>query len=1314
MAETHPTCLAYIIYFLRERFYRQAINSTVSFLRTYPNDSVILFFKAFGALNEGHTQEAIRELTQLRDKPQTSLCSVMALLCAHRQSETPDQEAVSELEACLKTSRRTAEDRDLYFAALLYWILGRNEKARDYVERMLKMSTTSSQGLILKGWIFLTSENEAHRSQAIRYFDGGLRDSKDVFGMMGKAEFFMLRQNQSCALDMISQVIASHPNFIPALVLKMNMFMSFHDWEQTAEVAERILETETHNLKALQMMTIISEAKDGDMKKVTEYLQLLLRAIEVLEPSTFSLHVDFTLPISRLCGHNSVVVQMLTAFVQRAVSRAPDNSAMDCELGYLLTLQGKYKEAHRWYTKALNIDQGSMAASIGMIKCQLMDGQVEKASQQLDFFQEVQQSLGRSAEVSLLQAILAQKKGAAEERVVALLKEATELHLQTLRGLPHGVDYLQRLNLNFLLQVVSMHLANSQDIPLEAGQLPPFGLKHSTMILEAVIKAAPGVLISCYYMARVKFLIGDQAAAQHFLNLCMDKEPTMPEIHLLQAKLHVHTGDYRKSLSCLESGVSHNFELRQMPQYNLIKARALKGIGELTKAIQCLRMLTAMPGVRRATEGRETSLSLSERVSVFLELADALRLNGEQHEAANVMQDAIWLFKETPEEMRVMVANVDLALAKDDVDTALNVLRTITPGNSCYIQGKEKMANIYLERMRNKKLYIESYREICQQLPGPHSKILLADAFMKIQEPEKAIEVYQEAVKMAPKDATFVKKICQALVRTYQYDKAVEYYMTALSTSMNDSVYLELAELLFKLQHFEKAQHILEKALEHENNTSLTTMMNDVKLLRILVKVLHAQNEPCLETLQKIYELQQRVVRRLPFEQPEKSDEQRRVTAAICCEQAKEYHYSNDLEKAEQCYSEALNHCPDDTEINFQIAQLYYEHHKLDYCKDQCLKILQHDKKHTATSMLLGDVLFRKNQKEEAISLYTDILHQNPGNFHALARLIHMLHRVGRLDVLPFFVKCESHSPTAVKEPGYHYCKGLYYWHAYRVKEALKHLSQARGDPEWGEETVELMVRICLNPDRETFGGEVFKRPEQDQSSSSPVPSDIDRSELIGVNMAQELLKTFRPRSKASQDKARILYNLCLVHSKEPEQVEKAVLMMSEMAGKNVFLEASLLVAAQGLLQLKQFPRARNFLKRISKVQWTHAIAEDFEKSCLLLADMYITMGRNTNAEKLLNDCIQHNMSCSKAFEYKGYMMENDQRYKDAAELYELAWKYSHCVDPAVGYRLAFNYLRSKNYTLAIDVCHQVLLENPDYPQIRDEILDRALRSLRP
>ncbi|XP_036445416.1 tetratricopeptide repeat protein 21B [Colossoma macropomum] len=1312
MAETHPTCLASLIYLLRERFYRQAVNSAVSFLKTYPNDPVLLFFKAFGALNEGRTQEAMRELTHLRDKPQTSLCSVMALLCAHRQSETVDREAVSELDACLKMSRRTAGDRALYFASLLYWILGRNEKARDYVEKMLKLSSSSSQGLILKGWIFLTSDNDVERSQAARYFDSGLRDSKDVFGLMGKAEFFMVRQNESRALDMVNQIIASHPQFIPALVLKMNIFMSHHNWEQTAEEAERILETDAHNLKALQMMSVISAAKDGDMRKVKEYLQRLLSAVEVTEPSTLSLHVEVTLPISRLCGHNGDVVQMLTSFVQRAVSRAPHDSALASELGYLLTLQHKYKEAHRWYTKALNVDPGSVAALEGMIRCQLTDGQVEEAAQQLDFFHEVQQSLGRSAEVTLLQALLAQKKGAAQESVVALLKEATELHLQALRGLPHSVDYLQRLNLNFLLQVVRMHLANSQDTPYDAGQPHPFGLKHSSMILEAVIRAAPGVFASCYYMAQVKFLTGDQAATQHFLNLCMEKEPTMPEIHLLQAKRHLHAGDFSKCLSCLESGVSYNFELRQMPQYNLIKARALKGTGELTAAIQCLRMVLSMPGVRRVTEGQKTSLSLSERVSVFLEFADALRLNGEQHEAAKVMQDGIWQFKETPEEMRVMVANVDLALAKDDVDTALNVLQSVPPGKSSYIQAKEKMAYIYLERMRNKKRYIECYREICEQLPGPHSSALLADAFMKIQEPEKAIEVYQEAVKMAPKEASFATKIGQALVRTHQYDKAVNYYETALSTSMQDSVCLELAELLLKLRRFERAQQILEKALDHEDSANLSTMINDVAFLRMLVKVMHAKNEPCLDKLQQIYELQQKIVRRLSFEQPEKIDQQKRMAAVVCCELAQKFCSNHDLEKAKQCYSEALMYCTDDIEINFQIAQLYYEHHSLDYCEDQCLKILKLDEKHTSTSMLLADVVFRKNRREEAIKRYSDIIYQYPGNFCALAKLLHMLRWVGRLDdVLPFFKTCETYSSTAVTEPGYNYCKGLYYWHAYRVREALIHLSQARGDPEWGEDAVELMVHICLNPDKETFGGEVFESSEEDLDSSPPFAFG---GKLIGMSIAQDLLRTFRPRSKTGQYKAVFLYNLCLVHSKEPKQVEKAVLVLSDMVAKNVLLEASLLVAAQAFLLLKQSPRARNFLKRISKAQWTHGIAEDFEKSCLLLADMYIKMGKYTNAEKLLDDCIRYNMSCSRAYEYKGFMMENDQRYKDAAQQYELAWKYSYFTDPAIGYRLAFSYLKCKNYTQAIDVCHQVLLEHPDYPQIQAEILNRAQLLLRP
>lgn len=48
------------------------------------------------------------------------------------------------------------------------------------------------------------------------------------------------------------------------------------------------------------------------------------------------------------------------------------------------------------------------------------------------------------------------------------------------------------------------------------------------------------------------------------------------------------------------------------------------------------------------------------------------------------------------------------------------------------------------------------------------------------------------------------------------------------------------------------------------------------------------------------------------------------------------------------------------------------------------------------------------------------------------------------------------------------------------------------------------------------------------------------------------------------------------------------------------------------------------------------------------------------------------------------------------------------------GYRLAFNYLKAKRLVEAIDVCHAVLHQHPNYPKIRPDILDKARQGLRP
>lgn len=53
-------------------------------------------------------------------------------------------------------------------------------------------------------------------------------------------------------------------------------------------------------------------------------------------------------------------------------------------------------------------------------------------------------------------------------------------------------------------------------------------------------------------------------------------------------------------------------------------------MGQLAEATQTLKMVMSLPGMRREAKGKEMSISNSDRVSAYLELAEALRLNGEQ------------------------------------------------------------------------------------------------------------------------------------------------------------------------------------------------------------------------------------------------------------------------------------------------------------------------------------------------------------------------------------------------------------------------------------------------------------------------------------------------------------------------------------------------------------------------------------------------------------------------------------------------------------------------------------------------------------
>ena len=64
-----------------------------------------------------------------------------------------DKESVQQLEARLKQTRTSCGENALYFAGMFLWHTGRHDKAREYVDRMLKMSNGSKEVCCMIGVI---------------------------------------------------------------------------------------------------------------------------------------------------------------------------------------------------------------------------------------------------------------------------------------------------------------------------------------------------------------------------------------------------------------------------------------------------------------------------------------------------------------------------------------------------------------------------------------------------------------------------------------------------------------------------------------------------------------------------------------------------------------------------------------------------------------------------------------------------------------------------------------------------------------------------------------------------------------------------------------------------------------------------------------------------------------------------------------------------------------------------------------------------------------------------------------------------------
>eukprot|EP01116_Phalansterium_solitarium_P004835 TRINITY_DN15_c3_g2_i2.p1 TRINITY_DN15_c3_g2~~TRINITY_DN15_c3_g2_i2.p1 ORF type:complete len:791 (+),score=378.52 TRINITY_DN15_c3_g2_i2:101-2473(+) len=789
---------------------------------------------------------------------------------------------------------------------------------------------------------------------------------------------------------------------------------------------------------------------------------------------------------------------------------------------------------------------------------------------------------------------------------------------------------------------------------------------------------------------------------------------------MLMSQIELKADHPKAAAASLEQCLSHNFDVKDTAMFYLQKARIHQSLGEYQESLKVLQeaMTLAKDSANQASAGTARSqkekkqqaaaaafkVTLYDKVSLYLELANTYTKLDQMEEAAKIFNQGMNEVRSTVEEVRLLIAHAQFMLKKGQVETAIGMLGGVTADLPYYVKAQTVLAAIHLHQRNDKRMYIDCYRKMVESDPTVHTCCLLGDAFMKIQEPEQAIKAYQIALEQNPKDTNLPSKIGKAMIITHDYNKALSYYESAVKGDpTNAQLKYELAELYTKLRKFERAEKLLKDSLgDSSDPTDYTATMKEVKIYMLMSKVSTgaSDDQASIDGLLKARELQMSVLQRVRGEQADFVRQQKGIGANICFELGNTYNNHNQPDKALQYYNEALRNDESHEKSILALARLHLARGELDPCQNQCVIALRLDSGNEEAAMMLADLMFRKNEPEAAIFHFQQLLERKPNHYVALSRLIQLLRRAGKLSDVPKFLKlAESLSARAALDAGFHYCKGLYARYTNNPREALTEFYAARKDSEFGTRVLEHMIEIYINPDNDI------------QLEQAGGGGENDKEFMKSVQSARDLLKEIPPMSRTM--KHQVLECYAQMVTKNKGDIENAIATLGNMVAADKNYVPALLALAEAHLLRKETPKARNHLKRVAKMPYNSDEAEEFERSWLLLADIFIQQAKYDLASELLKRCLAQNKSCAKAWESLGFIMEKEQSYRDASEHYEAAWRMENHSNCSTGFRLAFNYLKAKRYVEAIDVCHKVLQQQPDYPKIRKDILERARSCLR-
>ncbi|KAJ1438327.1 hypothetical protein B484DRAFT_392369, partial [Ochromonadaceae sp. CCMP2298] len=1018
--------------FIRRGWYDQLIAASEAMMAKKGKDPLALFWKAFGVGMSGNVGDCLRTLEGFASRKDLQFPVTLALMFFHKKAAQVDREAVKGLKSELSVAEDVSKEAGLILAARFCLFTDNvkeafriSNKILDGKQRDGALNNFELEATAIIQWCtvaeieVLGSVDSASRQQLRNIDDMYSRSNEqfDVDNLMVWARSRLLLDRAGETLNILNQVVATYPWFLPALADKALLLASEGEWEQALDTAQRLLDVEGDSLDALKVIAVHAFTQESQTHDAVQKLGDLDEALRNKEPSAVDMAVEVAALFSCICARQPRALQICARLLERAAKQASTSSSDEmcsvvyCQLGHTLLLQGAvmFERSLKAFREATRRDPNNAQALEGMILCQLCEGAVEDAESQVELLTLMHAPEDLGYEFAYLQALLLRgRKDAKKEHLQALThtrdlflqqRESRGLetnnirrvktHLHTFQSLLCGSpDFTMLLATDFFLHMeatssISNYIPSTSSLlntgglgksmgeaaapaptyqvgggatlgTLAGGTLevgggggngglnpgsPARGAAVDTLtagleisravqlgldLLMMVQRACPGMISAYVELARCYSSLGMFDEASRSLHQCLTLQPHCSPV--LVAMASVEAGQFNTVAAdrVLEQALACDFSIRSAPRFRLVKSVIRAQQGRLDEAIAEIEQVMALPELNFSlpTKSKEESKSGSYSTSAGLDAiqagadigpssaiySDSLRLTDDDRvgafvcyssllgrarrmkEANKVLAHAKHLFSGTAQEVQVLVAASQLYVEKSDFDAAIRMLDKIHEDSPTFARAQLIKADIVLNHNHDKEGFTKCYQQLAEKEPTAKNYALLGEAYLRILNPEAAIDALEHAYKLDPKNGRLRGRIGRALVATHEYHRAVEFYESAIrelnkalsqegpasseakksssgnSGAANDLVHLshDLSKLYIKLGRAESSIRVLSNVL-HDPAKDVTSMRQDVTTLLLLSQVQRntISSEEGVGSLQRAYDTQKELIRLL-------------------------------------------------------------------------------------------------------------------------------------------------------------------------------------------------------------------------------------------------------------------------------------------------------------------------------------------------------------------------------------------------------------------------------------------------------------------